>query len=157
MRSRWGRRGLDDCTMQLTPDSTIIIQIILFIGLWMGLQRLFFGPMRVVLDAREKSTTAAQAEAVHLQADAETERHTYENGLRDMRAELAQASTAARNAAAEQQAKVLAEARAAAGDKLGQLRLSLAEQVAAARLTLAADADGIAREMLDSATRGAHA
>ena len=72
--------------------------------------------------------------------------------LHDMRAGVAADAAAARNAAAEQQANILGEARSAASQELGKLRESLATQVGAARRVLAADADNIAAEMLARAT-----
>jgi F0F1-type ATP synthase membrane subunit b/b' len=94
---------------------------------------------------------------VHLKATAESERDEYEKALHNMRAGLAAAAAAARNAAAEQQARILADARDAASEELGKLRESLAKQVGTARRTLAADADGIATEMLARATGGSAA
>lgn len=143
--------------MQLTPDWSFFLQVITFIALWAGLERLVFAPMRQVLDAREKQTTAAQAEAVHLRGVAETERGEYEKALHDLRAGLAADAAAARNTAAGQQATILGEARSTASDELGKLRQSLAAQVEAARSVLAADAENIAAEMLARATGGSRA
>lgn len=143
--------------MQLTPDVSFFAQILLFIVLWVSLKRLVFDPMRKVLEARAERTVAAEEQAAHLRATAETGRDEYDRALHDLRVEMSRAALAARSAAQEEQAKVLSAARTTAGDDLAKLRRSLSDAAESARRTLAADAEQIAAEMLARVTRGTHA
>jgi F-type H+-transporting ATPase subunit b len=140
--------------MQLTPDSSFFLQILLFLVLWASLKRLVFLPMHGVLKAREERTVAAEEQAAHLQAAAEAGRDQYEKAVLELRVEMSRAATAARNAAQEEQARVLTAARTAAAEDLARLRRSVSNAVDAARRTLASDAEQIAAEMLDRVTRG---
>jgi F-type H+-transporting ATPase subunit b len=134
--------------MSLTPDHTLLVEVVVFVALWFGLTKLVFQPMRRVLDDREDRTFEAEAEAAHLYAGAQTARDDYEKTLHDMRVELSQESLAARARMQEEQARTLAEARTAAAEQLAATRSALAEQVQRARRTLAGEAQQIATAML---------
>jgi F0F1-type ATP synthase membrane subunit b/b' len=139
--------------MELTPDSSFFLQILLFFVLWAVLNRLGFAPMRKVLEVRAERTVAAEEQAQHLRAAAEAGRNEYEKSLHALRVEMTGAATAARTAAQEEQLRALAAARTAAGEDLARLRDSLSAAVEAARRTLAADAGAIAAEMLARVSR----
>jgi len=140
--------------MDLTPDYTLLVQVVTFIALWFGLTKLVFEPMRRVLDDRERRTVEAEAHAAHLYANAQTVQDDYEKTLRDMRVELSQESLATRARMQEEQARTLAEARAAAAEQLAATRAALAEQVRQARRTLAGEAQEVATAMLARVTVG---
>jgi len=146
--------GVEQQEMDLTPDYTLLVEVITFIALWFGLTKLVFEPMRRVLDDREERTVEAEAQAAHLYADAQTVQDDYEKTLHDMRVELSQESLAARARMQEDQARTLAEARAAGAEQLAATRAALAEQVRQARQTLAGEAQQVAAAMLARVTVG---
>ena len=137
--------------MQLFPDSSLFIQIIIFIVVWIGLKRLVFDPTRQVLLEREGRTVTRQHEAEQLVADAHNDRAEYDQAMQQLRATMAEESAAARRAARELYDRKLADATAAANRDLHRVRAALAEQMDAARQTLSAEAAMLAEEMFDRA------
>lgn len=140
--------------MDLSIDFSFLAQIVLFAVLWFGLKQLVFDPVLAVLDERRQRTVAAQAEAERLVSAAEGARADYDRALQEMRVELAQESSAARNAAQEESQRALASARAVAQEEISLLRAQVSAQVDAARHGLAAQAEAIAGQMLDRVARG---
>ena len=140
--------------MDLSPNYSFFIQIITFVILWQGLKRLVFDPFLKVLDARDERTVAAQADAERLLADVERARGEYEQSLHQMRVEMAQEASAARNAAQEEGQRALAAARASANEEMLRMREQVAAQIAAARTSLSAQAQSIAQEMLARVMEG---
>ena len=138
--------------MQLIPDYSLVLQILIFVVLWQILKRILFEPFQKVLKERERRTVGARAEAEQLRSTATGAREEYKLALRDARVRIAQESEATRKAAQEEQSKAVNEARAAAGAELTRLRATLSQQVDEARKTLAAQANTIAFEMLDRVT-----
>jgi F-type H+-transporting ATPase subunit b len=143
--------------MDLSIDLSFLAQLVLFCLLWFGLKRLVFDPVLEVLDERKRRTVAAQAEAERLVSAAELARAEYDRSLHEMRLEMAQETSAARNAAQEESQRALAKARAAAQDEISQLRSQVSAQVDEARRGLVAQAEAIAGQMLDRVARGGHA
>lgn len=135
--------------MDLTPNYSFFIQIITFVVLWQGLKRLVFDPFLEVLDARDRRTVAAQADAERLLAAAEKTRQDYELSLQKMRLQMAQDAARARNAAQEEGQRALAAARAAANQEMMRLRAQVSSQVEAARSALSAQAATIAEQMIE--------
>ena len=135
--------------MDLTLNYSFAIQIATFIVLFIGLKRLLFDPVLQVLEARERRTTTAQAEAAQMIASAEATRQAYKQAVHDLRVEIAQEAAVARAAAQAQYQRALGEARAAATEEMVAMRAAVAAQVEAARRSLAAQADAVATEMLD--------
>ena len=138
--------------MQLFPDSSIIIQVILFIIIWAGLKRLILDPMSRVLNAREERTVGTEDFAAQLVAAAQTDRDEYEQAIRARRLEMAQESAVARQAAQAESNRALAAARAAATQELTKNRAALAVQVDTARQSLTAGSQQMAGEMLERVT-----
>jgi F-type H+-transporting ATPase subunit b len=134
--------------MDLTPDFSLVTQIVLFVALWMALKRLVFIPMQQALATRELRTVAAQDEAVRLQTEAQTAQAEYEEALRRVRVESAHQAAAARNTAQDESQRALADARAAAAAKLLEMRAEVSAQVDLARRSLAQQAASVAEEML---------
>lgn len=135
--------------MDLSLDSSFLIQIVLFVILWFGLKRLLFDPVFDVLDERRTRTVAAQEEAESLIAAAENARAEYEESLHRKRVEMAHETSAARTAAQEESQRALADARAAAQEEISRLREQVNAQVEQARRGLSAQAEAIAAQMLD--------
>src|SRR5215468_8304204 len=118
--------------MQLTPDFTIILQVAIFIVVWLGLRSLVFEPTQQVLAERRRRTVEAHENAEGMMG-------------------AAQADRPRQAAAAESDAHIEA-ARAQIAAELASHRATVAAQVEQARRTLSAEAQTIATEMLQRVT-----
>jgi len=141
--------------MNLVPDYSLFLQVLTFLVLWICLKRLLFDPVLRVLALREERTVGARARADELTAVAETDRARYQESIRAARVRLGEEAEAARKVAEEEYAALVARERAAANEELTRMRAGMQAQVAAARQTLAAEAETIATEMLERVTGGA--
>ncbi len=141
--------------MNLTPDYSILFQIVIFLLVWRGLVSIVIGPTRNVLDERARRTVAAQELAHKLVGAAQHDRDTYDQAVRDRRAQLAAESASARATAQGESASLLAQARAAANDALATQRVGVAGQVDAARQRLGSETQQVADLMLARVTGGA--
>ncbi len=140
--------------MNLTPDHTLIYQVILFIFVWIGLSRMAFAPTSEVLDKRRGRTVAAEEEAVSMVASADSDRETYDRKVHERRAQLSAETASARASAQEESAQVLNSARESANQALNAQRAAVAGQIESARKTLANDVDAIANQMLTRVSGG---
>jgi len=138
--------------MELTPDFSLVVQVIFFIVLWMGLKRLLFGPVLEVLDSRHERTIGTMEKAAEVKASAEAVREDCGQAVREARMKLAREAEEARKSARDEHATVLASARKDAADEIARFRASLAEQVGKARSALEKEAQSIAAQMLDRVT-----
>lgn len=138
--------------MNLTPDFTLFLQVLLFIVVWRGLSNLAFAPTSEVLAQREKRTVAAEREAVAMVSSAGADRETYDRTVHERRTQMAAEIASARSAAQEESSRALNEAREAANKSLAAQRAAVAEQIESARAKLSASADEIAAEMLSRVT-----
>jgi F0F1-type ATP synthase membrane subunit b/b' len=141
--------------MQLYPNASILVQIAIFVVVWMGLRRLAFEPMQRALDERERRTVHAERSAEAMVAAAAADRAQYELAVHERRLQMAQEAERARHAAIEESNRQIAAARAAIGRDLAAQRATVAAQVDSARRQLATEADAIAAQMLLGVTRGA--
>ncbi len=141
--------------MNLTPDFTLVLQVILFIIVWRGLSRLAFTPTSEVLAQRVQRTVAAEREAVAMVSSAGADRDTYDRTVQERRAQMATEIASARNAAQEESSRALNDAREAANKGLAAQRAVVAEQIDSARAKLSSSADEIAAQMLGRVTGNA--
>ena len=143
--------------MNLTPDYSIVVQVAIFLLVFVGLRRLVFDPMQRVLAERDRRTVQAVQAAEATIATAHADRARYDEAVHQRRVEMAREAEAARHAAIEASNREVAEARAAIARELAGHRAAVAAQVEAARRALGAQADGIAAEMLQRVTGGPRA
>jgi F0F1-type ATP synthase membrane subunit b/b' len=138
--------------MDLTVDSSIVLQIITFLVLWACLKQLVFDPFAEVITARQTRTTGTVAAATALSADAAQARTHYDAALVGGRTELAQEADVARKATQEESERALAAAREEAAATIARQRAAVAQQTDAARQSLLAQATAVAEEMLARAS-----
>lgn len=138
--------------MDLTIDLSFLYQIVLFVALWLILQRFAFEPTFAVLDAREARTTGTRREAGQLRSAAERHRAHVEDSLQDTRTLLARESEEAARASAAEHARIVNEARQSAAATIEQARREAARQIETARHALEAEIGEVARRMLAQAT-----
>jgi F0F1-type ATP synthase membrane subunit b/b' len=143
--------------MQLTPDYTIILQVAIFIAVWLGLRALVFRPTEQVLAVRHERTVQAHEAAEAMIAAAHADRARYEDALHQRRVLLAQEAATARQEAGEESDRQIAATRAAIAKELDAQRAAVTAQVEAARRSLAGEAERIADEMLQRVAGGTRA
>jgi len=134
--------------MELVPDYTLVVQIVLFVVLWMGLKRLLFEPVMGVLEQREERTAGRVERARQEKARAVEAQGHYEEAIREARIKVAREGEAAEKGAWAEHARVVAAAREKAAEEIGQSRRELAAAVEAAGGELGAEAEKIAEQMV---------
>ena len=139
--------ALQGDTKIIQPDGSLVVILILFIIFVSVMNRLLFRPIGRVLDERERKTEGARHEARASIRVYQGKVAEYEFSIRHTRAETYRLLQQARERALAERAKVLDEAREAAGREIGAARTELEQQVAAARGTLERDARQIAAQI----------
>jgi F-type H+-transporting ATPase subunit b len=125
----------------------LLVQIALFLGLWMVLKRLWFDPALKVIGAREARSQGAVAEARVLQADAERLRREHAAAIEQARAEAQRDVQEIVRQAESEQRRTIAEATEEAQRTAAEVRDRVAREVEAARHDLKAQVPAIAREV----------
>jgi F-type H+-transporting ATPase subunit b len=120
----------------LSIDQSLIFQAVLFIVLWMFLRKFLFEPHLAVMQQRTQRSEGALKEAQQVRADAESIEERYKSQLAQTRTGMMQqVDTVYR--AAEEQAKALTDAaRTEANQTLATMRVSLQQEIAAAKQDL---------------------
>lgn len=141
--------------MSLFPDSTIFIQVSLFIAFWMVFKYVVFGPMTQVLADRRARTIEAEHAAEAQAHAAEADRARYDDRVHEQRVRMAREAETARHAAIAESNDEIAAARARITLELGHQREAVTRQVGEARRALAGEADRLADAMLSRVSGGA--
>jgi F-type H+-transporting ATPase subunit b len=133
----------------LSIDQSLIFQAVLFIVLWMFLRKFLFEPHLAVMQQRTQRSEGALKEAQQVRADAESIEERYKSQLAQTRTgTMQQVDTVYR--AAEEQAKALTDAaRTEANQTLATMRVSLQQEIAAAKQDLEARVPEFARTIAE--------
>lgn len=133
--------------LKIPPDYTFVLQVIIFVVFWLAMKRLWIDPALRVLHERSRRSEGAVREAQVLQVEAERMRAEHAAALEEAKAEAQrEMQEIVRTAQAEQQ-RLIGEARTDAQRTLTEVRGHIAEEMAAARQGLRAQAGEIAREV----------
>src|SRR2546427_2111723 len=117
----------------MSIDYTLVVQIALFVALWVVLKRLWFDPALRIIRERTARSEGAIAEARAIQAEAERLRAEHAAALEQARSEAeSEMQEMLRQADAEQK-RLLGEARDEAQRTLAEGRARIAQDVVAAR------------------------
>jgi F0F1-type ATP synthase membrane subunit b/b' len=125
----------------------LLVQIALFLGLWMALKRLWFDPALKVIAAREARSHGAVAAAEILHAEAEQLRRQHAAAIDEAKAEAQREVQEILRQAEAEQRRVIGEATGAAQRSLAEVQERVAQEVAAARQDLETNVRAIAREV----------
>ena len=133
----------------LSIDQSLIFQAVLFLALWMFLRKFLFEPHLAVMQQRTQRSEGALKEAQQVRADAESIEEHYKSQLAQTRTgTMQQVDTVYR--AAEEQAKALTDAaRTEANQTLATMRVSLQQEIAAAKQDLEARVPEFARTIAE--------
>jgi len=132
--------------IEIPPDlTTVAIQMLLFVGLWLALSRLWFRPALRLIHERTARSEGAVREAQAIQAEAERLRGEHAAALDQVRAEAQREMQEMLREAEAEQKRLIADARADARRTLTEVRSRIAEEVAAARRGLRDSAGELAQ------------
>jgi len=133
----------------LSIDQSLIFQAVLFLALWMFLRKFLFEPHLAVMQQRTQRSEGALKEAQQVRADAKSIEERYKSQLAQTRTgTMQQVDTVYR--AAEEQAKALTDAaRTEANQTLATMRVSLQQEIAAAKQDLEARVPEFARTIAE--------
>jgi F-type H+-transporting ATPase subunit b len=129
----------------LNVDYTLLVQIPIFIALWMLLKRFWFDPALRIVRERTARSEGAIAEARAIQADAERLRAEHAAALDQARAEAEREVQEILREAELEQKRLIAEARDDAQRMIGEVRGQIAGEMVTARQQLREAAHEIAR------------
>src|SRR5690349_3881804 len=131
--------------LKIPPDYTFLVQIVIFVALWIALKRLWFDPALRVVRERATRSEGAVAEARSIQAEAERLRAQHAAALDEARAEAQRGMQEIVREAEAEQRRLIGEAREEAHRTLTEVRSRVAEEVAVARRGLRDSAGEVAR------------
>jgi F0F1-type ATP synthase membrane subunit b/b' len=133
-----------ESSIQLFPDGTIFLHIALILAMIWLLNRTFFRPINRVIEAREKQKGGHGSEAENILHSAGGKEAEYNKAILNARSlgyELIEKEHTAAIAARDQ---ALSVAKAEASAQLDDERLSIKQQSAEARASIANEADSLA-------------
>jgi F-type H+-transporting ATPase subunit b len=133
--------------LKIPPDQTFLVEIAIFVVLWLVLKRLWFDPALKVIRERATRSEGAVQEARAIQAEAERLRAEHASALDQTRSEAQHEMQELLRGAEAEQKRLLHGAREEARRTLSEARAWIAEEVAAARRSLRDQAEQIAREV----------
>jgi len=132
----------------ISLDYTILLQMFLFLLLWVVLTRVLFRPYVSLLEEREKRTGGTQDESLTLEQEGERLRMLYENGIAKARAEGEAAREAILQEVRQQREQVLSRAREEALETLERVRLDIRNELAREGEIAGREAEAIAQDMV---------
>jgi len=134
--------------LKIPPDQTFLIQIVLFVFLWLVLKRWWFEPALRLIKERAARSEGVVREARGVQAEAERLRSQHAAAMEQAKQEAQrEVQEIIRNGEAEQK-RLIAAASEEASRTLTEARGRIAEEVAAARRDLRSQVQEIAHEVV---------
>jgi F-type H+-transporting ATPase subunit b len=139
--------GFAENSIQLVPDGTLFLHVLIILVMVYVLNRTMFRPINRILEAREKRTRGRLTEAEEIMANVGEKLTEYERALRAARTEAYALSEHERAAAMQDRQKELDAMRAQLAASIAAEKKDIQAQAEAARVTLEADARRIAVEI----------
>jgi F-type H+-transporting ATPase subunit b len=131
----------------ISLDISILYQVILFVVLWLILNKVLFQPYLQLLDERERRTTGAQHDSSDLEHEGARLRAQYEEKIAAAQSAAYADKERVLQSARTEREKILSDARAQAAGSLERARREIASAVAAEKDVAAAEAAAIAAEI----------
>jgi F-type H+-transporting ATPase subunit b len=135
----------------ISLDISILYQIILFVVLWLILNKVLFQPYLHLLDERERRTSGAEHDSADLEQEAARLRAQYEEKIAQAQAAGYAAKDRIVQDGRQQREKILAQAREEASRALERVRHEVAAALAQEKQLAAAEASVVAGEMVSKA------
>ena len=133
-------------SVQLVPDGTLFIHIALILLMIFILNRTFFKPINRIIESREKNK-AGGSESESLLREVSEKEAKYNEAMRDARAEGYQLIEKERSEALGQRQERVGAAQTEVQQNLTTEMSELERQTAAARQTIAAEAEKLAEKI----------
>lgn len=131
----------------ISLDISILYQVILFILLWLVLNKILFQPYSALLEERERRTSGAQHDSADLEHEGARLRAQYEEKIAQAQFSAAADRERILHIAREEREKTLAQARQEAEQHLAGVRREIAAVLEVERRVAAAEAGTIAAEI----------
>ncbi len=128
--------------LQILPDLTLLVQIVLFLCFMWAMNALLFRPARRVLEARDEEIAGGREKASALEARVEEAVEHYGRRIHEARALGERERARFLQEAAAEEARIAAEGRALAAEATARIEEELRREAASAR----GDLEGRARE-----------
>jgi F-type H+-transporting ATPase subunit b len=132
----------------ISLDISILYQIILFVILWLILNKILFQPYLRLLEERERRTTGAQHDSADLEHEGARLRAQYEEKIAQAQAAGYAAKDAILHDARGQRERILGQAREEAAATLEQNRREITLALEKEKQLAAAEAAAVAGEMV---------
>ena len=127
----------------ISLDISILYQVILFVLLWLILNKVLFQPYLRLLDERERRTSGAQHDSDDLEQEAARLRAEYDDKIKSAQSAAYADRERLLQAARAEREKILGDARQNATETLERARGEIAAAVAAERNLAASEAASI--------------
>ena len=131
----------------ISLDISILYQVILFVVLWLILNKVLFQPYLSLLDERERRTTGAQHDSTELEHEGARLRTQYEEKIAQAQAVAAVERERILQIAREEREKILGQARQEAEQTLTRRRQEITTALEAERRLASAEAVRIAADI----------
>ena len=132
----------------ISLDISLLYQIVLFLVLWLILNKILFQPYLHLLEQREHRTTGAEHESAELEHEASRLRAQYEEQIAQANLAGYAAKEAIVQDGRQQREKILAQARQEAAGELDRVRREVALALQRERQLAATEARAVAEEMV---------
>jgi F-type H+-transporting ATPase subunit b len=139
--------GLAENSIQLVPDGTLILHVIIILVMVFVLNATLFKPINRILAARDQRTRGRSGEAHEILNGVSAKLTDYERQLRQARAEAYALTERERTAAMQERQKKLNEMRQKLSESTAQEKDVIRGQAEEARKTLAAESRRLAGEI----------
>ena len=134
-------------SIQLVPDGTLILHIIIILVMMFILNRTLFKPINRILEERERRTRGRSGQAQEILRQVEEKLRHYENSLREERAEGYRLMEQVRAEAMRKRQESLNIVREEVSHLIAAEKTSISSQAEAARAILQRDARGLAADI----------
>lgn len=130
-------------------DQSILYQVVLFIVLWLILNKLLFQPYLRLLAEREHKTTGAQHDSVDLEHEGAKLKAQFDEKMSQGQAAGYAAKEAINQTARQEREKILSQARDEATRALEQVRQEVATAMELEKQLAAAEVSAVATDMVN--------
>lgn len=133
----------------ISLDISILYQAVLFVLLWLVLNKVLFQPYLKLLEEREHKTIGAQHDSADLEREGAQLRTQYQEKIAQAQSAGYAAKDAILQAAREEREKLLGQARQEAGNYLDRMRQEIAGAMERERPIAGAEAAAVAADMVN--------
>jgi F-type H+-transporting ATPase subunit b len=139
--------GFAENSIQLVPDGTLILHVIIILVMVYVLNATLYRPMNRILEARERRTRGRLSEAQEILNNVDAKLSEYERTLRQARAEAYAFTEAERGIAMQERQKKLNAMREQLADSIATEKDLIERQAEQARTALEVESQRLAQEI----------